>query len=174
MNVKFYVHKDGYLLSTGYCPEAYVHLQAREGEEVGIGDPPEWLKPRPVDLDIYKAQAKGEIDTFAGAARSRYITIAPGQEATYQLKANEAEAYVAAGRPEDTTDYPLLTAEANMRGVMVSELADMILSIRAQWVQKAAAIETIRLSGKLAVDAATTHEEVDQAKQTVLDQLRAV
>jgi hypothetical protein len=85
---------------------------------------------QPPSLSDYKEAAKDAIDRAAGRARARYITVAPGQEATYQAKAAEADAYVAAGRPSDTTPYPILTAEAQVRGISVSDTADLVRTIR--------------------------------------------
>lgn len=117
--------------------------------------------PPPPPLDTAKAAAKSRIDAAAGRARARYITVAPGQEATYQAKAAEADAYVAAGRPAETSAYPILTVEAKARGIAVSALADLVRMTRDQWIQLAAAIEAKRIGGKLAVDAATDHVAVE-------------
>ena len=142
-------------------------------EHVGVGmrinDPP----PLP-PLTDYKSKAQDAIDQAAGRARARYITVAPGQEATYQAKAAEADAYVVAGRPADTTPYPILTAEAQARGISVSDMADMVRTMRDQWTQLAAAIEGIRIGGKLAVDAAADHAGVDAARDAAIAQLEAV
>ena len=46
-------------------------------------------------------------------ARARYITIAPGQDATYAAKYADAAAYAAAGYPADTSNYPWIEAEAS-------------------------------------------------------------
>jgi hypothetical protein len=129
---------------------------------------------QPPPLSDYKESAKNAIDAAAGRARARYITVAPGQEATYQAKAAEADAYVAAGRPSDTTPYPILTAEAQVRGISVSDTADLVRTIRDQWVQLAAAIEAIRIGGKLAVDASSTHGGVNTARDAAISQLDAV
>jgi hypothetical protein len=128
--------------------------------------------PKPALAD-YKAQAQDAIDQAAGRTRAKYITVAPGQEATYQAKAIEADAYVAAGRPADTTPYPILAAEAQARGISVSQIADLVRTTRDQWTQLAAAIEGIRIGGKLAVDAAADHAGVDAARDAAIAQLEA-
>jgi hypothetical protein len=125
-------------------------------------------------LSDYKSQAQDAIDQAAGLARARYITVAPGQEATYQAKAAEADAYVAAGSPADTTPYPILAAEAQARGISVSDMADLVRTTRDQWTQLAATIESMRIGGKLAVDAAADHASVDAAKESAVAQLEAV
>lgn len=129
--------------------------------------------PRP-PLDDVRAAAKARIDAAAGRARARYITVAPGQEATYQAKAAEADAYVAAGRPADTSAYPILSAEARARGITVSQLADIVRATRDQWVRLAAAVEGLRIAGKLAVDAAADNAAVEAAAAQAEAQLDAV
>lgn len=160
---------DGIAQDIRFVPEDYV---AQPGEVLIEGDElpsPESLAPPP--LDRVKQMAKVRIDDAAGRARARYITVAPGQEATYQAKAAEADAYVAAGRPADTTSYPILAAEAQARGITVSQLADLVRATRDQWIQLAAAIEAARIGGKLAVDAATDVSGAQAAAGRVIAQL---
>lgn len=121
-----------------------------------------------------KTAAKARIDAAAGRVRARYLTVAPGQEATYQAKAAEADAYVSAGRPADTSAYPILTAEAQARGIDVSQLADLVRETRDQWVQLAAVVEALRIGGKLAVDAAVDHDAVEAAAAQAEAGLEAV
>jgi hypothetical protein len=156
--------------------ELYTLVEAPEWVQLGASyDGLTFTNPPPsTPLADYKSQAKDAIDQAAGRARARYITVAPGQEATYQAKAIEADAYVAAGRPADTAPYPILTAEAQARGVSVSQIADLVRTTRDQWAQLAAAIEGIRIGGKLAVDAAADHAGVDAARDAAIAQLEAV
>jgi hypothetical protein len=134
----------------------------------------EYQPPPPPPIDQVKAAAKARIDAAAGRARARYITVAPGQEATYQAKAAEADAYVAAGRPADTSAYPILTAEAQVRSIDVSQLADLVRETRDQWVQFVSVVEALRIGGKLAVDAATDHVAVEAAVAQAEAELYAV
>lgn len=126
-----------------------------------------------VALTAAKAEAKERIDAAAGRARARYITVAPGQEATYQAKQAEADSYAAAGRPADTSAYPILTAEAQARGITVSELADIVRALRDQWAHVAAGIEAARIAGKAAVDAAPDQAAIEAAVSHALSQLEA-
>ncbi|RME58088.1 hypothetical protein D6779_07220, partial [Candidatus Parcubacteria bacterium] len=66
-----------------------------------------------------RAEAEKMIDEAAGQARARYITVAPGQEATYVEKARQAEAFKAAGYPTpvDVNLYPLIDAEVQATGL---------------------------------------------------------
>lgn len=125
-------------------------------------------------LAAKKTEARDCIDSAAGRARARYVTVAPGQEATYQAKQAEADAYVAAGGPSDTSGYPILTAEAQARGITVAELADLVRGLRDQWLQAAASIEAIRIGGKGAVDAAPDQAAIEAAVSQALGQLEVV
>ena len=91
------------------------------------------------------------IDAAAGAARARYITVAPGQEATYMQKTMGATAYKAAGY---AGDVPLMIqAEADAVGCTAQEAADQILAQAAAWMVKGSQIECVRRSWKLTVAA---------------------
>lgn len=102
-------------------------------------------------LSNTKADALDRIDRMACGVRAKYITSGAGQEATYLLKEREADAFVAAGRPVETTAYPMLTAEAAATGATVSTLADSVRATRDQWVALAAQVEAIRMGAKAAV-----------------------
>jgi hypothetical protein len=145
-------------------------------------DPPSNKTPRPnwaatLNLANRRELAYRQIDEAAGRARSRYITAAPGQEAVYQLKADEAAAYVAAGYPTGGTtadDYPLLHAEATATGSTMAGIADMVLALRAAWVQIAATIEGLRMGGKRDVELADDIPEVEGLVSTTITALDAV
>jgi hypothetical protein len=123
----------------------------------------EW-ESRRTSLDDIRAVAKAAIDVAAGRARARYITVAPGQEAVYVLKAAEA----------DAGGGPILAAEAKARGITLDEMAALVRDTRDRWIAIAAQIEAIRASGKLAVDAAESHAAVDAARDEALARLREV
>lgn len=97
------------------------------------------------------------VDQAAGRARARYITVAPGQEITYLLKGQQAEAYKAAGYTGQVP--PMIEAEANAVGCSPQEAADDILAQQALWVVKAAQIEASRRSWKLSI--ATSNSRLD-------------
>jgi len=100
-------------------------------------------------------EASERVDEAAGKARARYITWQPGQEAVYQLKREQAQAYKAAGYPADASPWPLIDAEAQARGISEQQVADEILAIADAWMQKAAQIEAIRMKAKADIKAAT-------------------
>jgi len=123
-------------------------------------------------LPYEKQQAHSAIDEAAGRARARYITVAPGQESTYQLKREQAQAYKNAGY---TGAVPaLVQAEADATGSTPQQAADNILAVAAQWETLAAQIEKTRRQGKLQVDAVTLANLTDQAAITLaLNSIRA-
>lgn len=162
----------GSLYTLVAAPE-WVQLGATYNNGTFTNPPPPPPSPLPI-IEQYKNDAKKAIDRAAGRARAKYITAVPGQEATYLLKATEAETYISNGRPEDTTPYPLMTAEAQVRGISVSEMADLIITTKNAWVQLAAQVEVLRIDGKLQIDNATTHEEVDTIRQITITQLSAI
>lgn len=110
----------------------------------------------PGGLEAAGTKAKAEIDAAAGAARSRHITIAPGQAETYLAKAAEARAYLDAGAPADLDAWPWVRADAAAFGVSGATAATAILANQQAWIGLGAEIEAIRLTAKRAVDAAQT------------------
>lgn len=147
-----------------------------EGHQLGTDESgrPKWIKTPPIPAKNRREVAKRSVDRAAGNARSSYITTVPGQESTYQLKADEANAYITANRPEDASAYPMLSAEAEGRGTTVSDLADEILATRTKWVQAAAQIEKARVSGKAAVDAAPDDSDFDAVAKPYIDALNVM
>jgi len=127
------------------------------------------------DVAAAKKAAKASVDAAAGAASTKYITVGDGQEGRYQLKAQQADAYKAAGYPADTSPYPMVQAEADATGASPQAACDNIISIRDQWVTVAAKIEKERIAGKLAIDtlpAAATLSDIKAARDaatTALD-----
>jgi hypothetical protein len=121
-------------------------------------------------LAAAKTSAKVKIDEMAGIARSMVITIAPGQELTYQEKSEQAADYVAAGYPADTSSYPFVQAEIEATGKTKEQAADDILVKKSEWIAVGSTIEMHRIGGKVQVDAATTPEEVQQ----IVDDLAAL
>lgn len=129
-----------------------------------------------LDLASTIAYALTLIDTAAGEARARYITVAPGQETTYQLKADEAQRYLDAGAPSpvDPAVYPFIAGEAFATGKSPNVAAGVILGTRDVWVDKAAQIETVRMRGKTLVSKAVTWFDCITARDTAIDQLKSL
>lgn len=126
------------------------------------------------DMTFHRSEAIGVIRDAIAAYRRQIITDLPGQDAIYQNKRSEAEAYIAAGRPTDLTPYPMLAAETGITAPTASELADLWIVLNTQWVQLAAALEAVRLSATAEVGAATTRAEIDAALTAFNTQLNAL
>lgn len=114
--------------------------------------------PAPALAEV-KAFALASIDAAAGAARARYITVAPGQEATYLMKGQQARDYAAAGY---SGPVPLMVAaeQAAAGDASPQAAADRIIAEEAAWSAKAAQIEQERRTRKIAVAAAADAEAV--------------
>lgn len=97
-----------------------------------------------------------KIDAAAGAARARYLTIAPGQEATYMYKSLQAAEYKAAGY---SGPAPLFVqAEADAIGCTAAEACDLISAQADAWLVKGSQIEGVRRKWKLALEVSTDKE----------------
>ncbi|MBW9072405.1 hypothetical protein [Agrobacterium deltaense] len=150
--------KDGEIIG------AYAMLQSGYAEEFVADDNAEllaFLSPLPTLNTIKTSTARG-IDADAEAARLRYITGGSGQAMTYQQKAAEAAAALAATDP-DPANYPLIVAEIGITAPTLLEVAAVIDGAYQQWRVVGAAIEALRLGGKAAVAAATTVEDAQAA-----------
>lgn len=127
------------------------------------------------------AVARVAIDAEAGAARARYITVAPGQETTYMLKEAQSRAYKAAGYPSATVgDYPMVDAEAQAlhgaapTAAQIQSATDGIIAQADAWIAKAAQIERARIAGKRAVAAAVDVAGVESARAAAVAELGAL
>ncbi len=130
------------------------------------------LPPTVVSLDDVKAAALSAIDAEAGAARARYITVAPGQEATYILKAQQAAAFKAGGYSGPVPG--LVQAEMDATGATAQAAADDILAQEAAWAYKAAQIESARRRGKVAAGNAADAASVEAARAAAIAELGAL
>lgn len=129
----------------------------------------EALPPPAPPLDLVKRLAVMQVDDAAEHARLAFITGGAGQALEYQQTEWEARAWVAALEP-DLVDYPFLKAEvdaiAGVTGQAV-EPATVASSVMAQaeaWREAGSQIKRLRRTAKLAIDAATTVEEIEQAR----------
>lgn len=127
-----------------------------------------------VDVDDIKQQSKYNIDVYAGYIRQKFITTSPGQEMTYQEKADQAADFVAAGYPTDVSNYPFIQAEMDAMEKTKEQAADDILLQRAAWISAGAMIERHRLTGKRQVNSATTINEIQTIVAETIALLDAV
>lgn len=127
------------------------------------------VDPPAPTLDETRAHALADIDAEAGRARARYITVAPGQEATYILKAQQAVAFKAGGYAGAVPG--LVQAEIDATGATAQQAADDILAQEAAWAYKAAQIESARRRGKVAVGNAADAAGVEAARAAAIAEL---
>lgn len=87
--------------------------------------------------------AKLMLDELAAVARSRRISVSPGQESVYAAKAAQARAYQQ--RNFNGAVPPYIAAEANATGLTPREAAELIISAATSWDESAGpAIEGTR------------------------------
>jgi len=124
------------------------------------------------------SKAIENINEAAERVRGKYINMGTGQALSYMIKENEANAYVEAGRPKDTSEYLMLKAEAAERNITVSALADSIIESIAKWKSIAIEIETIRIRYKTLVlslnDKTTSIDEVYAIEEEAARILREI
>lgn len=148
-------------------------------------------------LEDIKQTLINKIDEAAGNIRGMYITTSKGQESTYAEKSVEFELYVSKGSPRDFTPdtlgigfytdaddrkYYYVAAEVTAMGFdpatataeEVQHAVDNVLLTKAAWTQINAAIENLRLGGKLAVKAAQSVEAANAKADEVFAKLIAL
>ncbi|MFO6420150.1 hypothetical protein ACLBKS_08105 [Hylemonella sp. W303a] len=113
------------------------------------------------------AAAHAQIDTAAGRARSRHITVVPGQEATYILKEQQSRGYIAALKsdnpPANASAWPLVAVEAAATGTSPEAAALAVISQAEVWMPLNAQIEQLRIGAKRAVESMS---ELTQIRST--------
>lgn len=114
--------------------------------------------------------AINDIDARAGDARASYITIAPGQESAYLLKADEARRFLAATDPVDT-DFPMLMFESMATGKDIREFAATVLSKADEWQYISGIIESRRMYWKSKIRSAENYDAVYMCYMTACKEL---
>ena len=123
----------------------------------------------PITIDDIKRDAYSAIDSAAGQTRLKYITHVAGQSETYQLKADDAREFKAAGYPDASiNNYPMVKAEAEATGETYRQAAETIRITEVNWKSLAAMIEKARRSGKINVSKATTEEDINTIKEDTI------
>lgn len=118
-----------------------------------------------------RTEMLAHIDMKAGAVRSRFITIAPGQEATYIMKGEQARNYAAVafgGAPP-----PLVAAEAAAMGISPELAAKGITAEENAWSTLAGQIEGMRRGAKIAVNTAPSELAARQAYEQCISTFSA-
>ena len=112
------------------------------------------------DLTALEAQLHSAIDGAAEQFGSLRFGARPQQEAAYLRKQGEAVAWQ---EDADPALFPVLSAEAEVRGMEMGELAGLVIAAAAARVIAVAKIEAARIRAKLAVSAAAAPEAMAAA-----------
>ncbi len=110
------------------------------------------------DVNAYKKYLIKDINVLS--ERSTIVT--PGKEYIYKAKEDEANAYLSATDP-DIDDYPFIKNEANVRGITPIETAQLFKAKAQVAKEQLAIIEANRQRKIIAINTATTIDEVEQA-----------
>lgn len=102
------------------------------------------------------------INDVSSKVRSKYVTQIQGQEVVYTLKRDEAVRYIADTSP-DISRYPLIAAEIGITAATAYEVAQVYLKMSHQFVSSLAMLEHVRLTAIVAIESATTREEIENA-----------
>lgn len=120
---------------------------------------------------IEKREYKNKIDVAAGEARDRFISRGAGVVEEYRLAASETKEWRDAGSPSGNVPISI-SSWAIADGMTDGESATAIEDAEVLLTTTLLSIRTIRLSGKSAVEIASS--DFDTVAQTYIDQLDAV
>lgn len=117
--------------------------------------------------------ASDQIRQKAIEASRQIVSTGDGQDLIYVAKMLEIQQYAVDTAP-DAGDYPFLAAESNARGVTMAEQAASWQGTISEWIQLAATMEARQVVAGLAIEAAASAAEVDQALAsfTIVDLLQ--
>lgn len=109
-------------------------------------------------LATKKSEAIAEIDAGFEAKRQTYLTSGATMSMVYKLKSEQAKAYKA--NPNGT--YKMLQASVTAgEAATLEDAADLILGKELQLIAIASQLEAERLTRKIAIENATTLEELN-------------
>lgn len=156
------------------------HMRLPSGEWVLRPPPPppsEAELAAQAEAELHGAKLNGAqvIDDLIAAARLRFMTQLPGQEAIYLAKEAEARVYVAT-MPEPNTleDFPYLAAEVGITASSPRDLALIWLRKGAQFRGLGAATENRRMTARKALAAAATLDAVNDVLNSLSADLDAL
>tara|TARA_R110000772_G_scaffold223785_2_gene334376 strand:+ start:52 stop:573 length:522 start_codon:yes stop_codon:yes gene_type:complete len=126
-------------------------------------------------LPKYKTDMKTKVDSDAETYRLNFITAGDGMAMTYREKFEQAKSANAAGQVEvdalyaatGIATYPTLAASVGIEAATIWDVAQLVIGKAEAWADLSYLIEKSRLSGKAAIDAATTDVEVRAAYDAV-------
>lgn len=118
---------------------------------------------------------KTQIDSTAGKARARYITVAEGQETTYLAKYTDAKAYLEAGSPESLDLFPWIKNEALRTDVSADQAARRIKQMGDYWnFDVGPRIESARMAGKDRLEVLESIPQIISATRIALEELNQI
>lgn len=127
-------------------------------------------------LNMRRDNAKTLIDTAAGNARQRFVSVGQLIDMEYKLAEQQTKEWRAAGSPAG--DVPLAISDWAVAAGMTNEQAATDIEVTAEsWALVLIAVRKIRLEGKAAIDAATdqgTADDMSNVAQPFIDQLDAL
>ncbi|WP_295080899.1 hypothetical protein [Tabrizicola sp.] len=127
------------------------------------------------ELQGARLNAAQVIDDLVTAARLRFVTQLPGQEAIYLAKEAEARTYVATmPEPDSLEDFPYLAAEVGITAATARELALIWLQKGAQFRGLGAATENLRMGARKALTNAATPQDVAELLNSLSADLDAL
>lgn len=129
--------------------------------------------PPPQPANQRRKAAKDAIDAAAGAARRAFVSVGWGVEEEYRLAKQQADEWVAAGKPADAVP-PSIAAWAQARDWTPEQAATDILQTEQLWTSMLLAIREQRLLGKGAVDAADDNADFDAVAAPYIAALEAI
>lgn len=117
-------------------------------------------------LETKKTQAKDEIKSLAATARDKFRT--PGKDGVYLTKLSEGREWVAAGKPEDLSEYPCITAEIGVTAPTAEDLVVLWETMNTVWTKQALpAIERIEQNALLNIKNSSCVAEINEAKDVI-------
>ena len=116
------------------------------------------------------------IDDAAGEARGRHQTLAVGQAVVYAVKLTQSQTYITAHAADADAPVPAYVAAevAAVGGTALAAAQAIVAAAQAFHDGAGPAIEQSRRVGKLAVQAATTAEGIQEATDAAMLALHGI
>jgi hypothetical protein len=112
------------------------------------------------DISALRLAANALIDEAAAAERLQHVT--QDKDGVYRAKTAEAVRYLAAGHPDDLSDFPFLRKEVGVTAPNASDLAEMWVERDRVLTQEIdPAIEGVTMTAKKSVALATNPAAID-------------
>lgn len=130
------------------------------------------------NLALVRYDAERAIDDAADQTRARFAT--PGKHTIYDKKLQEATRYldaIAAGKtPADLTKFPYMRREvgSGKTAATPEELANLWVTMNAQWEQVSPIIEDISITAKAQVKTARSRAEINAIRNTAASALDGI